>query len=42
MHFYYLGIIFCQILEGHLDVAEQQLEFLKEIHKTVGPSAVIL
>lgn len=25
------GIIFCQILEGHISDAEQQLEFLAEV-----------
>nr|XP_033787611.1 tetratricopeptide repeat protein 21A [Geotrypetes seraphini] len=32
------GIIFCQILEGQLDEAEQQLEFLREIQQSIGKS----
>ncbi|XP_069503848.1 tetratricopeptide repeat protein 21A isoform X2 [Ambystoma mexicanum] len=32
------GIIWCQILEGQLDEAEQQLEFLREVQQSVGKS----
>uniref|UniRef100_A0A8C8SR38 Tetratricopeptide repeat domain 21A n=1 Tax=Pelusios castaneus TaxID=367368 RepID=A0A8C8SR38_9SAUR len=34
------GIIWCQVLEGKLDEAEHQLEFLKEVQQSVGKSAV--
>ncbi|XP_069067179.1 tetratricopeptide repeat protein 21A isoform X1 [Pleurodeles waltl] len=30
------GIIWCQILEGQLDEAEQQLEFLREVQESIG------
>ncbi|XP_033624164.1 tetratricopeptide repeat protein 21B-like isoform X1 [Asterias rubens] len=36
------GIIKCQLLEDHLDDAEQQLEFLSEIQESIGKSADIL
>ncbi|XP_023227553.1 tetratricopeptide repeat protein 21B-like [Centruroides sculpturatus] len=31
-----LGVIHCQILEGQMEAASQQLELLKEIHKSTG------
>ena len=34
------GIIHCQILEGALDDAEQQLDFLNEIQQSIGKSTV--
>ena len=34
------GVIHCQLLEGQLEDAEQQLEFLNEIQASVGQSAV--
>ncbi|XP_039093106.1 tetratricopeptide repeat protein 21A isoform X1 [Hyaena hyaena] len=36
------GIIWCQILEGHLEEAEQQLEFLKEVQQSLGKSEVLV
>ncbi|XP_021562079.1 tetratricopeptide repeat protein 21A [Carlito syrichta] len=36
------GIIWCQILEGHLEEAEQQLEFLKEVQQSLGRSEVLV
>ena len=35
-----LGVIRCQIIEGMLDDAEQQLEFLHEVQQGAGLSAV--
>ncbi|XP_077894231.1 tetratricopeptide repeat protein 21A isoform X3 [Ictidomys tridecemlineatus] len=32
------GIIWCQILKGHLEEAEHQLEFLKEVQQSLGKS----
>ncbi|XP_030186210.1 tetratricopeptide repeat protein 21A isoform X3 [Lynx canadensis] len=32
------GIIWCQILDGHLEEAEQQLEFMKEVQQCLGKS----
>ena len=34
------GIIRCQLIEGHLEDAEQQLEFLTEIQQSIGKSGV--
>lgn len=34
------GVIWCQILEGHLEEAEHQLEFLKEVQQSLGKSEV--
>ncbi|XP_055985151.1 tetratricopeptide repeat protein 21A [Sorex fumeus] len=36
------GIIWCQILEGHLEEAEHQLEFLKEVQQSLGKSEVLV
>ncbi|XP_075548739.1 tetratricopeptide repeat protein 21B-like isoform X1 [Dermacentor variabilis] len=36
------GIIWCQLLEGQHDVANQQLELLKEIHKTSSMPSELL
>ncbi|XP_003794524.1 tetratricopeptide repeat protein 21A isoform X1 [Otolemur garnettii] len=36
------GIIWCQILEGHLEEAEHQLEFLKEVQQSLGKSEVLI
>ncbi|XP_060036382.1 tetratricopeptide repeat protein 21A isoform X2 [Erinaceus europaeus] len=36
------GIIWCQILEGQLEEAEHQLEFLKEVQQSLGKSKVLL
>ncbi|XP_059018012.1 tetratricopeptide repeat protein 21A isoform X5 [Mustela lutreola] len=36
------GIIWCQILDGHLEEAEHQLEFLKEVQQSLGKSEVLL
>ena len=35
-----LGIIHCQIEEGALDDAEQQLDFLNEIQQSIGKATV--
>ena len=34
------GFIWCQILEGHLEEAAHQLEFLKEVQQSLGTSEV--
>lgn len=34
------GIIRCQLIEGRLEDAEQQLEFLTEIQQSIGKSGV--
>ncbi|XP_069907106.1 tetratricopeptide repeat protein 21A isoform X3 [Oryctolagus cuniculus] len=36
------GIIWCQILEGHLEEAGHQLEFLKEVQQSLGKSKVLV
>uniref|UniRef100_A0A2K5RPC0 Tetratricopeptide repeat domain 21A n=1 Tax=Cebus imitator TaxID=2715852 RepID=A0A2K5RPC0_CEBIM len=36
------GIIWCHILEGHLEEAEHQLEFLKEVQQSLGKSKVLV
>ncbi|XP_062519917.1 tetratricopeptide repeat protein 21B-like isoform X2 [Corticium candelabrum] len=36
------GVIHCQLLEGQLEDAEQQLEFLQEVQASVGQSADLL
>lgn len=36
------GITWCQILEGHLEEAEHQLEFLKEVQQSLGKSEVLV
>ncbi|XP_040850864.1 tetratricopeptide repeat protein 21A isoform X1 [Ochotona curzoniae] len=36
------GIIWCQILEGHLEEAEHQLEFLKEVQQSLRKSEVLV
>ncbi|XP_032656726.1 tetratricopeptide repeat protein 21A [Chelonoidis abingdonii] len=36
------GIIWCQVLEGKLDEAEHQLEFLKEVQQSIGKSVVLV
>uniref|UniRef100_A0A8C3AZP6 Tetratricopeptide repeat domain 21B n=1 Tax=Cyclopterus lumpus TaxID=8103 RepID=A0A8C3AZP6_CYCLU len=36
------GIIRCQLIEGHLEDAEQQLEFLTEIQQSIGKSGELL
>ncbi|XP_034518101.1 tetratricopeptide repeat protein 21A isoform X2 [Ailuropoda melanoleuca] len=36
------GVIWCQILDGHLEEAEHQLEFLKEVQQSLGKSQVEL
>ncbi|KAM9307487.1 tetratricopeptide repeat protein 21A [Gastrophryne carolinensis] len=33
-----IGIIWCQILQGNLDEAEQQLDFLREVQQSLGKS----
>lgn len=33
-------MIWCQISEGHLEEAEHQLEFLKEVQQSMGKSEV--
>uniref|UniRef100_A0A8C6XU84 Tetratricopeptide repeat domain 21A n=1 Tax=Naja naja TaxID=35670 RepID=A0A8C6XU84_NAJNA len=35
------GIIWCQVLGGKLEEAEQQLEFLKEVQQSIGKSSVL-
>ena len=35
-----IGIIKCQLIEGQLEDAEQQLEFLNEIQQSIGKSSV--
>lgn len=35
-----LGFIRCQLIEGQLQDADQQLEFLREIQQSIGKSAV--
>lgn len=37
-----LGVIYCQILDGQIEVASQQLELLKEIHKSTGLTSQML
>lgn len=34
------GIIHCQLIDGELEDAEQQLEFFAEIQQSIGKSAV--
>lgn len=34
------GIIGCQLQQGHIDEAAQQLEFLQEIQHSIGRTAV--
>ncbi|XP_059966738.1 tetratricopeptide repeat protein 21A isoform X2 [Mesoplodon densirostris] len=36
------GVIWCQILDGHLEEAEHQLEFLKEVQQSLGKSEVLV
>uniref|UniRef100_A0A672KY66 Tetratricopeptide repeat protein 21B-like n=1 Tax=Sinocyclocheilus grahami TaxID=75366 RepID=A0A672KY66_SINGR len=36
------GIIRCQLMEGHIEDAEQQLEFLAEIQQSIGKSGELL
>lgn len=36
------GVIWCQILEGHLEEAAHQLEFLKEVQQSLGTSEVLV
>ncbi|XP_006890641.1 PREDICTED: tetratricopeptide repeat protein 21A isoform X2 [Elephantulus edwardii] len=36
------GVIWCQLLEGHLEEAESLLEFLKEVQQSLGKSEVLL
>ncbi|XP_074168694.1 tetratricopeptide repeat protein 21A isoform X4 [Rhinolophus sinicus] len=36
------GISWCQILDGHLEEAEHQLEFLKEVQQSLGKSEVLV
>lgn len=36
------GIIRCQLIEGHIEDAEQQLEFLTEIQQSIGKSGELL
>ena len=40
--FVFPGIIKCQLLEGMVEDAEQQLEFLNEIQHSIGKSSVSL
>ncbi|XP_061443855.1 tetratricopeptide repeat protein 21A [Rhineura floridana] len=35
------GVIWCQVLGGKLEEAEQQLEFLKEVQQSIGKSSVL-
>nr|XP_056713559.1 tetratricopeptide repeat protein 21A [Euleptes europaea] len=35
------GVIWCLVLEGKLEEAEQQLEFLKEVQQSTGKTAVL-
>lgn len=37
---YITGIIRCQLIQGQLEDAEQQLEFLNEIQQSIGKSGV--
>ncbi|XP_004412157.1 PREDICTED: tetratricopeptide repeat protein 21A isoform X2 [Odobenus rosmarus divergens] len=36
------GIIWCQILDGHLEGAEKKMEFLKEVQQSLGKSEVLV
>ncbi|XP_007468203.1 PREDICTED: tetratricopeptide repeat protein 21A isoform X2 [Lipotes vexillifer] len=36
------GVIWCQIIDGHLEEAEHQLEFLKEVQQSLGKSEVLV
>lgn len=38
----FIGVIRCQLLEGALEDASQQLEFLNELQQSIGRSAVSL
>uniref|UniRef100_A0A8D2LIR1 Tetratricopeptide repeat domain 21A n=1 Tax=Varanus komodoensis TaxID=61221 RepID=A0A8D2LIR1_VARKO len=38
---YFTGIIWCQVLAGKLEEAEQQLEFLKEVQQSIGKSSTL-
>jgi tetratricopeptide repeat protein 21B len=38
--FVFLGLIRCQLMDGQLQEASNQLEFLREIHQSIGQSAV--
>ncbi|XP_006161408.1 tetratricopeptide repeat protein 21A [Tupaia chinensis] len=36
------GVIWCQILQGHLEEAANQLEFLREVQQSLGKSKVLV
>lgn len=40
MFYFVTGIIRCQLIEGQLEDADQQLEFLNEIQQSIGKSGV--
>ena len=39
-NYHYAGIIYWQVMEGKLDEAEQQIEFLTEIQSSIGKNTV--
>jgi tetratricopeptide repeat protein 21B len=36
-----MGVIHCQLLEGNIEEAAQQIDFLNEIQSSLGPKPVL-